>query len=209
MTSVADFNWLLSTVAVPYALILVIPGPNLLVVSSAGLQSQSAALRAAMGVAVGAAMVAAITSAGASVLPDLASFQLVGSAVFCLLLLRSAAGLIRVMPQSGDLRPSPQTDRPSSPFLIGLGVAVCNPLTVPFFLGLFLSHPGLHQTTMAAAACATTFAMALFWYGFVAVVVSQSSATIARRSGQAYVRYPVALALVAVAASTASRLVPG
>lgn len=207
MTPFIDGTSLFSTLVIPYALVLAVPGPNVLVVSSAGLQSRVIALTVAVGVATGVASVAALASAGANILPNLAFTHVVGCVVFSLLLLRSAAQLLRISPQNADLLPTQPTRTSASAFMAGFGVAALNPLTIPFFLGLFVTHPLLTQAKAAAAACCITFAMALVWYVLIALTVSRSAETLRRRSGQAVVRIPVALALVAIAVTTVSPLV--
>jgi threonine efflux protein len=209
MFFMTDALYFLSAFFLPYALVLVVPGPNLLVVSSAGFRSARAAVQAAIGVACGACLAAGIAAETARSIPDLPALRVLGTLLFCGFMLHTSVGLLA--PRRLPARQEP--DRPAkeggTSFLLGLGAAALNPLSVPFYLSLFLSHPDFQRPALAAVVCLTIFAMSGAWFSLVGLVVSRSTGAIETHAALRPVRCAVAFAIVVVALRAGSRVVMG
>ncbi|AWN47418.1 hypothetical protein DK419_14745 [Methylobacterium terrae] len=189
---------LLGPLVTAYAPVLAAPGPNLLVVLRAGVAAPGRGpLVAALGVACGAGLAAALAGLGASLLPAGRLVTGLGTALFALLMLRAAYRLAsgRAGPAEDPSRMVPGRD--AGTFALGLGAALTNPVSLAFFAGFFLAHPGRGAVPLAGAA---VFGMAATWFGLVGLVLTRPACR-ARLAGTGRLaRLALALALVACAA---------
>lgn len=175
------FNWdansmmlLVTSLAVPYALVLASPGPNLLVMLRVSLAaSMQRTLAAAFGIACGATLAAMIAYQG-SLLVVWAD-QLRGPFAFLLaaILVRSAIRLMRrTRPTraefNGDTAP-----RISKAFGLGIVSSLSNPMTIPFFLSFFVAHQAFHSAAWMAPA--VVFVMAASWFSLVGICLGRIS----------------------------------
>lgn len=214
MPDLSIFQSIFVTLFLPYALVLAAPGPNLLVVMWAGLASprRVAPIFAALGVAFGASLAAAIAAVGTSLIPAPSGGTLsyVSTPVFAAFLMRMAIGLVNgsamigMRPAKGSVTDVRRT------FLVGLFTASLNPMTLPFFLGVFLTNPDIRTMHSGTLACATIFAMAAAWFCGLGMLFSTPSlrrlpATI---SGRGF-RYALAAGLAGYAGLAVWRIAAG
>ena len=201
---------LLAALAMPYALVLAVPGPNFLVLLHASLASSGrTALAAALGIASGATLAAATASCIAVLMPSSRVLEFCGVLIFSIFLLRAAVGMIRNSKPVNTLRDDyVAIAQNRGHFGLGLLVALFNPVTIPFFVSFFLGHPNL-STIEAAAACATVFVMAALWFGLLGLVFVRSTGLVPFRQASHWLRYGVAFGLIVSALLALSRLASG
>ncbi|MGB8293721.1 lysine transporter LysE (plasmid) [Rhizobium ruizarguesonis] len=163
---------LLASLALSYALVLVAPGPNLLIVLRVAVRpSWGRLLSVAAGIASGAAIASYLAAIGATSLYMLDDLDMWASVVLSSILLYSAVRLAR-RPLAGA--PSQQLGSDSLSlrlYSLGLATALSNPLSVPFFVGLYLAQPDF-RTGMGEAATCIIFVMAFSWFTLVGCVFS-------------------------------------
>ncbi|XKM43554.1 LysE family transporter (plasmid) [Rhizobium ruizarguesonis] len=163
---------LLTSLALSYALVLVAPGPNLLIVLRVAVRpSWGRRLSVASGVASGAAIASYLAAIGATTLNMVDNLDLWASVVLSSILFYSAVRLAR-RPLAGA--PAQQLGSDSLSlrlYSLGLATALSNPLSVPFFVGLYLAQPDF-STGMGEAAACIIFLMAFSWFTLVGCVFS-------------------------------------
>jgi amino acid exporter len=171
------FPTLVAGLALPYALVLAVPGPNFLIVLHASLVSpERSAFATALGIASGASLAAATASCVAVLMPNNKLIEVCGVLIFSFLLLRTAASLIRNPTPVGPSRDAPlAVEKKRGHFGLGLMSAFFNPVTIPFFIGFFLAHPRSSSAQATLAACATVFAMAALWFGLLGFAFVRSA----------------------------------
>ncbi len=174
-----------------YAAMLVVPGPNFLVVSRASLAGRDAGTAAALGVAMGATANAAAVVACLYVLSGVIAsggFGVVQMA-FCLayavLLLRTGITCLKEARQGNAPRPAqpPGAERGgamresaergvAAQFRLGLLTAASNPMSLTFFLGAsaFLMAAGGREAVLASPLL--VFSVAALWFGILAFLFS-------------------------------------
>ncbi|EJB01544.1 putative threonine efflux protein [Rhizobium leguminosarum bv. trifolii WSM597] len=163
---------LLASLALSYALVLVAPGPNLLIVLRVAVKpSWGRLLSVAAGIASGAAMASYLAAIGATSLYMLDDLDMWASVVLSSILLYSAVRLAR-----RPLAEAPPQQLGSDSlslrlYSLGLATALSNPLSVPFFVGLYLTQPDF-RTSLGDAASCVIFLMALSWFTLVGLVFS-------------------------------------
>ncbi|WSG98185.1 LysE family transporter (plasmid) [Rhizobium johnstonii] len=163
---------LLASLALSYALVLVAPGPNLLVVLRVAVRpSWGRLLSVAAGIASGAAIASYLAAIGAASLNMLDDLDMWSSVVLSSILLYSAVRLARR--PLADTPPQQLGSDSLSLRLYSLGpaTALSNPLSVPFFVGLYLTHPDFRSGLGEATTC-IIFLMAFSWFTLVGCVVS-------------------------------------
>jgi threonine/homoserine/homoserine lactone efflux protein len=204
-------HMLLAALALPYALVLMVPGPNLFVVLRASLAPAGrTAFPAALGIALGASLAAATASIIAVFMPNNRFIVACGVLMFSFFLLRAAAALICNATSGGrveDARSAVAERR--GHFGLGLLSALFNPVTVPFFVGIFLAHPHLSSMQATLAACATVFTMAVVWFGALGIALARSKSHPWLKLDSGWLRYCVALGLFCYAILALSRLWAG
>jgi len=174
---------LLASLALPYALVLVTPGPNLLVVLRAAVNpSWHRSLSVAAGIATGAAIAGIVAAVGASTLSNLAELDTWGSIFLASILLYSAFRLALRSPILQKSQPAASETLSLPLFGLGLATALSNPLSIPFFVSFYLAQPDLRSLSGGAVVCCIIFVMALFWFTAVGWAFSFSAI---RRSGAA------------------------
>lgn len=156
---------LLQGLALPYALVLAIPGPNILLVLRAGMAgSRWDAVSTALGLACGASAITALVALGAGLLPSIRWVECGGAVVFSALMIRAALRSFRglaLMPED-PRRLTVQRDRAG--FALGFLVSASNPLTIAFFASAFLAHAVLRAPAELATSCIVVFVMAGLWF---------------------------------------------
>ena len=167
---------LLASIALPYALVLMTPGPNLLIVLRAAVNpSWHRSFSVAAGVASGAAIACFLAAIGASTLDTVNGLDLWGSALLSTILLYSAWRLIR-RPEG---RPSSHTPTPETLslrlFSLRLATALSNPLSIPFFVCFYLAEPDFRTVLGRGVVCCVIFLMALTWFTAVGRLFSSSA----------------------------------
>ncbi|MEH3147638.1 MAG: LysE family transporter [Methylobacterium frigidaeris] len=124
--------------------------------------------------------------------------QVAGSVLFAGLMIRMALRLL------GEPAAAAHggTAAGGGSFLLGLVAAASNPVTVSFFAGYFLGHPGSGLGAGPALACATVFVMAAAWFSLVGIACARLSRRAAAVRIGRRVRLALAGALVGTAALT-------
>jgi len=167
---------LLTTLAVPYALVLAAPGPNLLVIARASIvPSLSRPIAAALGIACGATIASAIAAYSASWIVSTRGLEFWGTLVFSAVLVNSGLRLLYREPGNHKTTAQAKTRRNASLFTLGLLAALSNPMTIPFFVSFFVATPVFQTFLGAALACALIFMMAGLWFASVGFLFSISA----------------------------------
>ncbi len=165
-----------------YALIAMIPGPNLLMVAKVSLEnSRKNALLAALGVSLGAALVAYVSFSGMAPYASDAHWQPLLACGFAMLLiwlgLRAMLRANRPLRNSGSVMPISG----ASCLRIGLLTAATNPVTLAFFLGMGASDRCGPVHCQPGSAFVAAFLVAMLWFGGVALSFSHPRATLLYR----------------------------
>ncbi|MFE1601116.1 LysE family transporter [Methylobacterium sp. ID0610] len=200
MSDASTLPSLLGSLATSYALVLAVPGPNLLVVLRASVVAPGRdTVLAALGVACGAAVATALAAGCASLLPSGPLGRLLGSVVFAVLLARAA---LRMLMGTAGAPVDPTRLAPSrggATFALGLVAAASNPVTIPFFAGFFTAEAHGLMPNAAPLACLLVFAMAATWFGFVGFVLSRPPLRRLVAAGGRWMRLGIAGALLGMA----------
>lgn len=170
-----DATTLLS-LALVWAMAVMLPGPNFLVVTKQTLRlSLRHGLTTAMGVSYGAFLWASAAMLGLSALLQTFSqlyalLKIIGG----LYLLFLGIGMIRQSLRSTcNVQQATDISFTGSSFRAGLCSSLSNPKTAAFFAGIFVTflpqHPGL---AMQMAALALIFGISVLWYGALACFFS-------------------------------------
>ncbi|WP_245437542.1 MULTISPECIES: LysE family transporter [Neorhizobium] len=191
---------LLASLALPYALVLISPGPNLFMVLRVAVEpSWYRSLSVAAGIASGAAAACYIAAIGTSTLGNFDGLNRWASLLLSSILLHSAWRLIRHPASRRASRSlSPETFHVRL-FGLGLVTALCNPLSFPFFASFYLAEPGFRTATGNAVACGVIFLMAMLWFTAVGVLVSTRSTRSTEAKWCKKARYVLAIAMGAFA----------
>jgi threonine/homoserine/homoserine lactone efflux protein len=185
------------SLAAPYALVLAVPGPNLLVVISACVtHSWRAGAMAAVGVALGAAAAAAVAAAGAALVPANRTVALASAVIFCLFLVRAACKMVAapVRPPLGCAEGA--GGGRLEHFASGLAAAFLNPVTIPFFFSFFAARPDLRTPSERAFVVLVIFGMAAAWFGSLSAACSIQRDRLRLVPGLRPLRYGVAAGLL-------------
>ncbi|CDZ54980.1 LysE family transporter [Neorhizobium galegae] len=166
---------MLTSFALSYALVLIAPGSNLLVVLRVAVKpSWGRLLSVSAGIASGASVACYLAAVAATNLTMLNGLTAWGSAILSLILLYSAVRLAR-----GPTVVQPSQEPGSDAFnlklySLGLATALSNPLSVPFFVSVYLTQPDF-RGGFGGAVSGAVFVMALAWFTFVGRVFSVSA----------------------------------
>jgi threonine efflux protein len=167
-----DIPSLLSQLIIPHALMLVVPGPNALVVLRSSLdRSRVMPIAAAFGIASGAAIAAGLAAWSAGTLPHSNMLRVLSTVIFAGFLLRTALHLSTgsIVPNGAD---GPMRSRSlREAFLLGLAAAMFNRTSVPYFIAFFVGHACTPPT--AALACLAIFVMAGSWFMFLGLTFAR------------------------------------
>ncbi|MCW6509068.1 hypothetical protein [Lichenifustis flavocetrariae] len=167
-----DLASILTQFAIAYGCMLVIPGPNAIVVlQSSGERSALKPITAAAGVATGATLAAAVAASSAAALPQGAGIRIAGSVLVATIMFRAALRLYAFARSKPVLREPPAHRSCVEPFLLGLAAAALHPLSVPYFAAFFLSHACTR--IMMVLSCCTVFLMAGLWFASLGLVASK------------------------------------
>ncbi|EUB98121.1 Lysine exporter protein (LYSE/YGGA) [Rhizobium sp. CF080] len=187
---------LLASIALPYALVLMTPGPNLLVVLRVAVNpSWHRSFSVAAGVASGAAVACFLAAIGASTVDTIDGLDLWGSALLSSILLYSAWRLIR-RPASPQASYSPTVGTLNLRlFGLGLVTALSNPLSIPFFVSFYLAEPDFRTLWGRAVVCCVIFLMALTWFTAVGRLFSSSAIQRAGAKWRESARFTLAITM--------------
>ncbi len=158
----------LAAFALSYALVVISPGPNLLVVSHAALTgSRGAALKTAAGVGLGASLLAWLAFSGAVAIGPDSPLRSAMLATFAAVL---AAFGLRTLWRMG--RPPAPAHPAHSCFAAGFLTALLNPGTA-----MFLSLNAMQRSQIAErfAMTAIVFVIALGWFCAVAICINSAA----------------------------------
>ncbi|HWK48063.1 MAG TPA: LysE family transporter [Stellaceae bacterium] len=193
--------------ALPYASVLVVPGPNLLLVTRASIySSRRFPANVVLGIASGATLAAAIGGSGAALFPAGQIAEIIGTFIFAALLIKAAIGLIFTSRRGADLSTRPAELERRTAFLTGLFTALFNPVSISFFGALFLHHPDLRTGSSMIIACFVIFFMASAWFAIVGTLLAVPRCRRYVTSAGSLLPYTVAVALVVCAMSTLAHL---
>lgn len=189
---------LVASLAVPYALVLASPGPNLLVMLRVSFASPiSGTLAAALGISCGATLAATIGYQGSLLVVWADRLQEPFAILLAAILVRSA---IRMMRLNNASRGGVQTEkalRMSKAFGLGIVSSLSNPMTVPFFLSFFLAHQTLRP--FAWLAPAVVFVMAAIWFSCVGIALGKISTMQVSSATRLYARLAISISMIAYA----------
>ncbi|WP_053080512.1 LysE family transporter [Methylobacterium variabile] len=198
---------LLGPLLTAYAPVLAAPGPNLLVVLRASVAAPGrGTLLAALGVACGAGLAAALAGLGASLVPAGPLVTGLGTVLFAALMLRAALRLASGRAGLADDPARLAPGRDAGSFALGLGAALTNPVSLAFFGGFFLAHPGRAAVPVVGA---VVFCMAATWFGLVGLVLARPACRARLAGGGRGVRYALAAGLAGCAALAVWRALIG
>lgn len=194
-----------------YGALLVVPGPSMLAVSSAGLTgARRSAGAAALGVAIGTALLVLGVFQARAQLASVPALSIAGEMMFAATLLIVGTKAIRraVLPIRGvPVASSCATG--SAFFVIGLLAALTNPISLAFFTSAVLSVPVETFAQSRMVLPAGVFAMALCWFSLVALAVSSSMARTAALRVTRPAQAVAGMLMVAIAAYIAVATLQG
>ena len=172
----------MQSVALGYAMMLVVPGPSLLIVVQASLATPGhQGLVTALGVAMGASLLVLALTFSTTHLALSSSVTETGRVVCVLVLLVAGCRAVR----SGMRQADVQVSRPSpglAPFAMGLATAMSNPLSLAFFSSATLSLPSRGDLSILASLPLVVFVMAFAWYGLIGFVMARTRLNTLQRS---------------------------
>ncbi|MET3900281.1 threonine efflux protein [Devosia sp. UYZn731] len=161
------------SIVLGYAMMLIVPGPSLLIVVQASLAThRHQGLVTALGVAMGASLLVLALAFSTAYLVTSSTVVEAGRVVCILVLLIAAFRALR----SGMRQEEAQVSRPSNglaPFAMGLTTAMSNPLSLGFFGSAALSLPGRGDLSNLASLPLVVFVMAFAWYGLIGFVMAR------------------------------------
>ncbi|MGB3336200.1 MAG: LysE family transporter [Devosia sp.] len=194
----------MQSIAVGYAMMLVVPGPSLLIVVQASLASQRRqGVVTALGVAMGASLLVLALAFSTAYLAMSAAVAEAGRVV-CVLVLLIAA--FRALHGGMGRQDFPISLRPANglaPFALGLTTAISNPLSLAFFGSAALSVPGRNDLSNLALLPLVVFVMAFAWYGLVGYVLAKPVLNSVHRSALRLMSVGSGIALVVFAGTIA------
>lgn len=168
LNSDSNFMLQISSLALPYALILASPGPNLLVILRVSLaSSMPRTLAAALGIACGATLAAAIAFQGSLLFIRADQLEVPFGIVFAAMLAWSSVRLMQKGRRADVTASGSTAPRLSKAFGLGVIASLSNPLTIPFFLSFFVANAASQSS--AAIASLIVFVMAATWFSLVGV----------------------------------------
>jgi threonine/homoserine/homoserine lactone efflux protein len=174
---------LFTSLVLPYALMLMTPGPNLLIVLRIAMKpSLHRVMAVAAGIACGATVACFLAAFGASTFEKFDELETVSRILLAGILIHSAFRLIRRHPASSPPEASTPETLAIRLFALGLATALSNPLSVPFFVSFYLAAPSLRTSGGVTVACCLIFSMAFAWYVLAGRLFSLSA--IRRRGGR-------------------------
>ncbi|WP_046665760.1 LysE family translocator [Neorhizobium galegae] len=174
---------LFTSLVLPYALMLMTPGPNLLIVLRIAMKpSWYRVMTVAAGIACGATVACFLAAFGASTFEKFDKLETVGRILLAGILIHSAFRLISRHPASSPPEASTPETLAIRLFALGLATALSNPLSVPFFVSFYLAAPSLRTTGGVTVACCLIFSMAFAWFVLAGRLFSLSA--IRRRGGR-------------------------
>ena len=193
----------MQSIALGYAMLLVVPGPSLLIVVQASLAThRHHGIVTALGVAMGASLLVLALACSTAYLNMSSAVLEIGRIVCILVLLVAAFRALR----SGMSREEGEATRPNSglaPFAMGLTTALSNPLSLAFFGSSALSLPDRGTLSNLACLPLVVFVMAFAWYGLIGLVMARPRLNKVHRSLFRLLSIGSGIALVLLAGSMA------
>ncbi|MCQ1774451.1 LysE family translocator [Neorhizobium galegae] len=166
---------LLTSLALSYSLVLIAPGPNLLVVLRVAVNpSWGRLLSVAAGIASGAAIACCLAAMGTATVYTGEGLESWGSMVLSFILLYSAIRLLRHPSGSNPSRAVGSNTVNLRLYGLGLATALCNPLSIPFFVSIYIAQPDF-RTGMGGVASCLIFVMALSWFTLMGRIFSMTA----------------------------------
>ncbi|HEV7322040.1 MAG TPA: LysE family transporter [Ensifer sp.] len=189
---------LVTSLVVPYALVLASPGPNLLVMLRVSFAaSAKRTLAAAFGIACGATLAATIAYQGSLFLAWADQLQGPFAILLAAILTRSAIRLMRRGQANGAELKGDGTPHLTKAFGLGIAASALNPMSIAFFLSFFVAHQGF--LTSAWIAPVVVFVMAALWFSLVGICLGRLSKVEIDPILRFYVKLIVAISMVAYA----------
>lgn len=159
-----------------YAALLVVPGPNMVVVSASSLASRGGeGMAAAIGVAFGATLLALVAMYAGNRIGEAADLGLFAPLLFAATMLYLGLRLVSQAIRPSDPRVAPAGGAIGGHLLAGLVTSLSNPISFAFFstAAISLADSG-SRLLIAAPAC--VFTMALGWFLLVGWIASRAAA---------------------------------
>lgn len=150
-----------------YALVAVLPGPNLFIVAAASQMSgRLGGLKAAAGVATGASLLSVLASLAAGRV-SFGGAPAAGAATVVFGLLLSGIGW-RVLAGAFIARPATKVSwKGGGSLLAGFATAIANPISAGFFASYALSAGSRPSEETVLGMAASVFLVAALWFGMV------------------------------------------
>ena len=162
----------IAALAIPYGALVVSPGPNFLMVSHAGLTaSRGRAFLAALGVATGAALLALAAHASSGAIGASRPIRIGAIVLVCAFLIYIGARLLWQGVNDREMDRAASAYTGHAHFWLGLATAATNPATAGFFV-VHAVRPSGPAALSEPQVAAIVFAMALGWFGLVALSTS-------------------------------------
>ncbi|MEO3999044.1 LysE family transporter [Mesorhizobium sp. CAU 1732] len=161
-----------------YGALLIVPGPSMLAVSSAGMRgARRCAGAAAFGVAIGTALLILGVFQARAQLASVPALSIAGELMFAATLLIVGANTIRraVLPING-IAAARARGTGTACFVLGLLAALTNPISLAFFTSVVLSVPAEALAQSRVMLPIGVFVMALGWFSLVGLAVSSAMA---------------------------------
>jgi threonine/homoserine/homoserine lactone efflux protein len=198
---------LITQLAIPYALILLVPGPNMLVVLRVNMNpSWARCVSIAGGIAAGAFTATTIAALSAGGLISLSSFEQSGPIVLSAILINSAIKLIRSAGRKQPTRLPGSEPASARLFSLGLATALSNPVSIPFFAGFYLTTPEARTPFGVGLGAIVIALMALLWFIAIGRMVSRPMFRSGSEKWRESLRYLLATAMVLYASHLLLRL---
>ncbi|KKB77877.1 hypothetical protein VW35_14635 [Devosia soli] len=162
------------SIALAYAMMLIVPGSSLLIVVQAGLATQrSHGVWTALGVATGASLLATMLAFSATYFLISSAVVEVGRLVCILVLLLAGIRALNSRHSQADTILGRSGAIGLVPFGMGLATAMANPISLAFFASSALSLPRPADVASLASLPLLVFVMAFSWYGSVGFLLAK------------------------------------
>lgn len=195
----------LTHILLPYLFVLATPGPNLFLVLRASMApAMRPALETASGIALGAGVAAFCAGFVTAGMPQSPLVEIAGRVIVAVLLLRMGWRTLRAGTRPGMPTAPATQDRH---FITGLMTALCNPMSISFFAGVFIGYiPGKGPLVWIPASL-TVMAEAGLWFLVLAALFRHRRFRRAFLLSEPYLRPVIGCALLIFAGKMIAPLI--
>lgn len=189
----------LPDIVLPYLLVLATPGPNLLLVLRASMAPVARpAIETSLGIAMGAGLAAFCAGFVTIGLPQGQVVETAARILVALLLFRIGLRTLRAGNTSVTTAGTEPTGRY---FCNAVLTALCNPVSISFFAGIFLGHLPDRGSLAWLPACLTIMVVAASWFLLLSTILRHPRFRRAFQFSEQYLRVVIGSALFVFAGS--------